>query len=146
METERGFGIILALLLMIQFSLGNLLSSSPNLVSVFPWLVGLLVLPVVLWPAIRRLGVQRHGEALAVQAAREIGWDVTGYAAVIFGVYAAIFSWFYFSGPARVSLSGIGLAIAVLATLVGGLLWSEVCARAIVRRVRSPVRPPKDLG
>jgi hypothetical protein len=138
MASERTFGLFLALLLILQFTAGNLHASRDNAIDVFPWMIGALLIPIILWPAIRMVGARRGVSRLSVDAARRIGSSVAAYSAVIFGLFAGACSWFYASRP-RLSLSLIVLALTGLTTWGIGVLSATVWAPLIVRRLREDI-------
>jgi hypothetical protein len=136
MQTEKTFGALLALLLVLQFAIGNLPSAQGDSLNVFPWMIGVVLMPFVLWPAMTTIGLRRHGARLTETDARRVGVVVTAYAAVIFGPAVGLLSWVYFG--TRPAMTALIVALTVLGTLVMGILASAFCAALIVRRLRAP--------
>src|ERR1039457_968603 len=85
MHRARFYTVVLALLLFGQFWLFNRLEHDPHRLSIFPWLLGLLAVPVIIVLAVRQRA-HSSGEATGGEL-RRFGWSVLWPASLAFGCF-----------------------------------------------------------
>ena len=133
---EFKYSVILFAALIGFFVIGNLISSSPHTLSVFPWLIDFVAFPIVLYPAIRDISIRRFGASLTLYRGLWIGEAITRWAALLFGVFNACYSYFYFE-RGRLSLMIVIFLMTVLITWLMGLMCSFICILIITKRLPS---------
>ena len=133
MKRTITYGVLLACLL----SITSLMGSRPNTVKILPWLIGLFYFPVVLYPAIIRIGRSRLGETLTLLEGFRIGLSISVYAAIVFGFSSLILSFYYLSTISFFMLVTAGL-YAAGGTLLLGCLASYLCSVIIVKLRSAP--------
>ena len=133
---ESKHGLILAAVLIGLFVIGNLTSSAPHTLSVFPWLINFVAFPLVLYPAIRAIGIRRYGTSITLHQGVWIGEAITRRAALLFGIFNACYSYFYFE-HSGLRFMVIGFVMAALLTWLIGLMCSFLCTFIITRRLSS---------
>ena len=133
---ESKHGLLLAAVLIGLFVIGNLTRSVPHTLSVFPWLLNLIAFPLILYPAIRAIGIRRYGTSLTVHQGLWIGEAITRWAALLFGIFDACYSYFYFEHSGLWFIV-IGFIMTVLITWLIGLMCSFLCTLIITRRLAS---------
>lgn len=131
------YGLVLAIVLTLLFVIGNLVNSSPRTLSVFPWFSDLFAFPVVLYPAIKAIGIKRYGTSLTLRQGLRIGEAISRWAALLFGVFSASYGYFYFgyNGPGFTTF-----VLTVAVTWLMGVLVSLLCVLVILRRL-PPYKP-----
>ena len=141
MTGQLKYSLVLAAVLIGLFVIGNLISSSPHTLGVFPWLINLVAFPIVLYPAIRDISIRHYGASLTIYQGLWIGEAITRWAALLFGVFYACYSYFYFE-HGRLWLLIAGFIMTVLTTWLIGLMCSFVCTFVITKRLPSDKASP----
>jgi hypothetical protein len=130
MHRARFYTVVLALLLIGQFWLFNRLEHDPHRLSIFPWLLGLLAVPVIIVLAVRQRA-HSSGEATGGEL-RRFGWSVLWPASLAFGCFVAALSVVTF-GPRPLPLVLFSFVAALGITLVVGVGSTEVVAFIVTR-------------
>lgn len=129
MKDTMKYGAFLAFLLSITALIGSI----PHTLRALPWAIELLYFPLVLYPAIRSIGRSRQEEAMTLTQGIRIGLMVSLYAAIIFGFFSLLLSFYYFS-IITVSMSVWVILMTIGVTLLLGCLASYFCSAIMVKR------------
>jgi uncharacterized membrane protein YjgN (DUF898 family) len=130
MHPARFYTAVLAVLLIGQCWLFNLLAHDSHLLGVFPWLLGLVVVPFVILLAVRQRSHSSGGASAS--ELRRFGWSVLWPASLAFGCFVAALSAVTF-GPRPLPLVLFSFVAALGITLVVGVGSTEVVAFIVTR-------------
>jgi hypothetical protein len=130
MHRARFYTVVLALLLIGQFWLFNRLEHDPHRLSIFPWLIGLLAVPLIIVLAVRQRA-HSSGDATGGEL-RRFGWSVLWPASLAFGCCVAALSAVTF-GPRPLPIVLFSFVSALGITLMVGVGSTEVVALIFTR-------------
>ena len=130
MRHPRFYTVVLALLLIGQCWLFNPLEHDPHRLSVFPWLLGLAIVPVVMFLAARQY--TRSFRAAKGSELRRFGWSVLWPASLAFACFVAVLFTVSF-GRRGLPIVLFGFAAALAATILVGVGSTEVAALMVTR-------------
>lgn len=122
MRHPRFYTVVLTLLLIAQCWLFNVLARNFRVLGVFPWPLGLIVVPIVMFAAGRQKS--RSSGGATPGALRRFGWSVLWPASLAFASFFAALSAFNF-GPGHFWLVIFGFVAALSITLVLGVASTE---------------------
>jgi len=137
MHQARFYSAALALFLIAQCWLFNLLAHDSHLLGVFPWLLGLVVVPLVILLAVRQRSHSSSGASAS--ELRRFGWSVLWPACLAFACFFALLSAVAF-GSGRLSLVPFSFAATLVSSLALGVGSTEVAVAIAARATRPTAR------